>query len=126
MQAELFGFNLRQLQASQPKVGEPTLEHNQKFPLGSGSLNIIHTPGHTPGSVCFHAQGDQSVLFTGDTLFEGSIGRTDLWGGSFEQIIDSIQNRLMTLDDRLQVLPGHGESTTIGEERLNNPFLRKR
>jgi glyoxylase-like metal-dependent hydrolase (beta-lactamase superfamily II) len=66
------------------------------------------------------------VLFTGDTLFEGSIGRTDLWGGNFEQIIDSIESRLMTLDDRLQVLPGHGDSTTVGEERLNNPFLKKR
>jgi hydroxyacylglutathione hydrolase len=126
MQADLFGFSLRELQASQPTVGEPTLEHNQKFPFASGSMNVIHTPGHTPGSVCFHAEGEQSVLFTGDTLFEGSIGRTDLWGGSFEQIIDSIQSRLMTLDERLQVLPGHGDSTTIGEERLNNPFLKRR
>lgn len=126
MQADLFGFSLRELQAVQPTVGESTLEHNQNFAFASGSLNVIHTPGHTPGSVCFHAQGEQSFLFTGDTLFEGSIGRTDLWGGNFEQIIDSIQSRLMTLDERLQVLPGHGDSTTIGEERLNNPFLRKR
>jgi hydroxyacylglutathione hydrolase len=126
MQADLFGFSLRELQASQPTVGEPTLEHNQKFPFASGSVNVIHTPGHTPGSVCFQAEGERSVLFTGDTLFEGSIGRTDLWGGSFEQIIDSIQNRLMTLDDHLPVLAGHGDSTTIGEERLNNPFLKRR
>jgi hydroxyacylglutathione hydrolase len=126
MQADLFGVSLRELQAEQPTVGEPTLEHNQNFAFAAGAVNVIHTPGHTPGSVCFRAQGEQSLLFTGDTLFEGSIGRTDLWGGNFEQIIDSIQSRLMTLDDRLQVLPGHGDSTTIGEERLNNPFLKKR
>jgi hydroxyacylglutathione hydrolase len=126
MQADFFGLSLSQLQASQPTVGEPTLEHNQKFSFGSGSLNVIHTPGHTPGSCCFYAQGEQSLLFTGDTLFEGSIGRTDLWGGSYEQIIDSIQSRLMTLDERLPVLPGHGDPTTIGEERLNNPFLKRR
>src|SRR5262245_29714286 len=112
MQADFFGLSLPQLQATQPTVGEPTLENNQRFSFGSGSVNVIHTPGHTPGSCCFHAQDDQSLLFTGDTLFEGSIGRTDLWGGSYEQIIDSIQSRLMILDERLQVLPGHGDSTT--------------
>lgn len=126
MQAELFGFTLSELEATQPKVGDPSLEHDQGFPFASGSLRVIHTPGHTPGSVCFHTEGERKVLFTGDTLFQGSIGRTDLWGGSFEQIIDSIQNRLMTLDDSLPVLPGHGNSTTIGEERRSNPFLRIR
>ena len=126
MQASLFGFSLSQLQASQPTVGESSLQHEQEFPFSSGALQVIHTPGHTPGSVCFHAKGEMQALFTGDTLFEGSIGRTDLWGGSFEQIMDSIRNRLLTLDDDLSVLPGHGASTTIGEERENNPFLQRR
>jgi len=125
MQAALFGFSLKELQASQPKTGEPSLRDQQEFSFSSGTIEVIHTPGHTPGSVCFQAKGERAALFTGDTLFEGSIGRTDLWGGSFEQIMDSIRNRLMNLDDDLLVLPGHGASTTIGEERENNPFLRK-
>jgi glyoxylase-like metal-dependent hydrolase (beta-lactamase superfamily II) len=126
MQAELFGFSLKELQAVQPTIGDPSLKDQQEFPIASGSIRVIHTPGHTPGSVCFHATGGQQAIFTGDTLFEGSIGRTDLWGGSFEQIMDSIRNRLMTLDDDLPVLPGHGAATTIGEERASNPFLQDR
>jgi glyoxylase-like metal-dependent hydrolase (beta-lactamase superfamily II) len=126
MQADLFGFSLKDLQASQPIVGEPSLKHAQEFSFSSGSIQVIHTPGHTPGSVCFHTKGEMRALFTGDTLFEGSIGRTDLWGGSFEQIMDSIRNRLLTLDDDLSVLPGHGAPTTIGEERESNPFLQNR
>jgi glyoxylase-like metal-dependent hydrolase (beta-lactamase superfamily II) len=125
MQAALFGFSLKDLQASQPKTGDPSLKDQQEFSFASGSLQVIHTPGHTPGSVCFNAKGDKPALFTGDTLFAGSIGRTDLWGGSFEQIMDSIQNRLMTLDDDLTVFPGHGPATSIGEERASNPFLQR-
>jgi glyoxylase-like metal-dependent hydrolase (beta-lactamase superfamily II) len=126
MQAAHFGFSLKDLQASQPKTGEPSLKHQQEFSFASGLLQVIHTPGHTPGSVCFNAIGDKPALFTGDTLFAGSIGRTDLWGGSFEQIMDSIRNRLMTLNDNLPVFPGHGPATSIGEERASNPFLQSR
>ena len=87
-------------------------------------LGVIHTPGHTPGSTTFQLQGDRNILFTGDTLFHGSIGRTDLWGGSFPEIIRSINKKLMTFDDDTLVITGHGASTTIGEERRLNPFLR--
>jgi hydroxyacylglutathione hydrolase len=84
---------------------------------------VLFTPGHTPGSVCLHLPDKTGKLFAGDTLFCRSIGRTDLWGGSHEQILDSIHNRLLTLDDSTVVYPGHGVPTTIGEERRLNPFF---
>ena len=87
-------------------------------------LGVIHTPGHTPGSLTFVLGGDREVLFTGDTLFQHSIGRTDLWGGSYPDIISSIQKKLMTFDDDTLVISGHGQATTIGHERHYNPFLR--
>jgi len=124
MQAQLFGVTPADLQAQQPKTGEASLKDNQTFPFQTGGIRVVHTPGHTPGSVCFYAMGDEAALFTGDTLFEGSIGRTDLWGGSFEQIIQSIKERLFTLQDSVQVLPGHGDATTIGRERKLNPFFQ--
>jgi glyoxylase-like metal-dependent hydrolase (beta-lactamase superfamily II) len=83
---------------------------------------IIHTPGHTQGSVCLHFAA-LKLLVAGDTLFEGSIGRTDLPGGDYGQIIDSIQTRLLSLPDETRVLTGHGPATTIGAERRSNPFL---
>jgi hydroxyacylglutathione hydrolase len=84
---------------------------------------VIHTPGHTQGSVCLHF-APLNLLIAGDTLFAGSIGRTDLPGGDSEQIIDSIHSRLLKLGDETRVLPGHGPGTTIGTERRRNPFLR--
>jgi hydroxyacylglutathione hydrolase len=84
---------------------------------------VIHTPGHTQGSVCLHFAPMKMVL-AGDTLFAGSIGRTDLPGGNFEQIIDSIHSRLLALPDDTSVIPGHGPATTIGSERRMNPFLK--
>jgi hydroxyacylglutathione hydrolase len=83
---------------------------------------VLHTPGHTQGSVCLHFASIK-VLVAGDTLFAGSIGRTDLPGGNFEQIIDSLHSRILVLPDETRVLPGHGPATTIGEERKSNPFL---
>ncbi len=90
---------------------------------GGLSAQVLHTPGHTPGSLCFHFHGDDSLLLAGDTLFAGSIGRTDLWGGDFDQEIASIRTRLLALDDRTRVIAGHGPETTIGRERRHNPFL---
>jgi hydroxyacylglutathione hydrolase len=84
---------------------------------------VIHTPGHTQGSVCLYF-APLKLLIGGDTLFAGSIGRTDLPGGNYPQIIDSIQSRLLTLPDETKVLTGHGPATTIGAERTGNPFLR--
>ena len=84
---------------------------------------VLHTPGHTQGSVCLHF-APLNLLVAGDTLFAGSIGRTDLPGGNFDQIIDSIESRLLALPDETKVLTGHGPTTTIGAERRSNPFLR--
>jgi glyoxylase-like metal-dependent hydrolase (beta-lactamase superfamily II) len=84
---------------------------------------VLHTPGHTQGSVCLHF-APLNLVVAGDTLFAGSIGRTDLPGGNFPQIIDSIETRLLALSDDTRVLPGHGAATTIGAERRGNPFLR--
>ncbi|ABZ84403.1 metallo-beta-lactamase family protein, putative [Heliomicrobium modesticaldum Ice1] len=83
-------------------------------------LEVLHTPGHTVGGICLRGQG---VVFTGDTLFHGSIGRTDLPGGSYNQILHSIREKLLALPDDTVVYPGHGPESTIGFERVNNPFL---
>jgi glyoxylase-like metal-dependent hydrolase (beta-lactamase superfamily II) len=91
--------------------------------LESSKAEVLHTPGHTQGSVCLHFVS-LKLLVAGDTLFSGSIGRTDLPGGNFDQIIDSIHSRLLALPDETKVLPGHGPATTIGQERISNPFLR--
>jgi hydroxyacylglutathione hydrolase len=91
--------------------------------LESCQAEVLHTPGHTQGSICLHF-APLSLLIAGDTLFSGSIGRTDLPGGNFDQIIDSIESRLLALPDETKVLPGHGPATTIGAERKSNPFLR--
>lgn len=92
----------------------------ERIEVGHFSLQVIHTPGHTPGSVCYLGPG---VLFTGDTLFAGSIGRTDFPGGSYQQLLQSIRERLLALPDATVVYPGHGPATTIGEERAHNPFF---
>ena len=86
------------------------------------SIQVLHTPGHTPGSCSFFL-GSRSLLFSGDTLFSGSVGRTDLWGGDFETEIRSIRERLLPLPDETRVIAGHGPDTTIAEERESNPFL---
>lgn len=96
------------------------LKDGSKITIGGLTLEIIHTPGHSPGCICIKTG---NMVFTGDTLFRRSIGRTDLGNGNFEDIIDSINNRLMTLDDSTVVYPGHGPSTTIGYEKRNNSFL---
>jgi len=92
--------------------------------VGNIAANVIHTPGHTEGSIClFFPQ--EKTLIAGDTLFAGSIGRTDLPGGSYEKIMSSLHTRLMALPDDTDVIPGHGPATTIGTERETNPFLQK-
>ena len=100
------------------------LKDGDLFKCGGHSLEVLHTPGHSPGSLCLHLPGDGPILFSGDTLFQSSIGRTDLWGGSFEQIIRSIKNTLLQFPDATRVFPGHGPATTIGDERESNPFLQ--
>lgn len=92
---------------------------------GSLTANVIHTPGHTEGSVCLYFPTEKKLI-AGDTLFAGSIGRTDLPGGSMQKIINSLHEKVLTLPDETVVVPGHGALTTIGEERESNPFLVKR
>jgi glyoxylase-like metal-dependent hydrolase (beta-lactamase superfamily II) len=133
------------------KVDE-LLKEGDSVRWGRFAAQIFHTPGHSPGSITLYLPGevvaknadahrtggaahdaadavqyddqDAPRLFAGDTLFAGSIGRTDLWGGSYPQILDSIREKLLVLPDRTIVLPGHGPATTIGKERESNPFLR--
>ena len=105
-----------------PKV-EKTIDEGDELKFGNTTLKVIHTPGHTLGGVCLYSEKDK-ILITGDTLFQGSIGRTDLGGGSFDSIIHSIATKLLTLPDDVMVFPGHGDSSTIGKERVSNPFLK--
>jgi hydroxyacylglutathione hydrolase len=93
--------------------------------VGELEFKVLHCPGHTPGHVVLYVPKEK-VVFVGDVLFAGSIGRTDLPGGSTEQLLNSIKNKLLTLDDDVKVYSGHGPVTTIGEERLTNPFLTGR
>jgi len=108
--------------------GKVEIDHSigQADTVRAGSLtaNVIHTPGHTQGSVCLYFPLEKTLI-AGDTLFAGSIGRTDLPGGSLDKIMDSLHEKVMALPDDTLVVPGHGELTTIGEERESNPFLVK-
>ncbi|HHX23053.1 MAG TPA: MBL fold metallo-hydrolase [Thermoanaerobacterales bacterium] len=97
------------------------LKGNETFQLNNITLEIIHTPGHTPGGISIKVN---DIVFTGDTLFAGSIGRTDFPGGSYNELIESIKEKLLPLGDDVIILPGHGEQSTIGNERKMNPFLK--
>ena len=116
-QAELFG-----LQAAAPLPPDQPVEDGEAIAFGPWTITAIHTPGHTPGSTCFRLEGDPGVLFSGDTLFRRSIGRTDPWGGDTDAILRSIRQRLFRLPDDLPVVCGHGPGTTIREEKRLNPF----
>jgi hydroxyacylglutathione hydrolase len=107
-----------------PEIALPDegLADGQIVGLPNFPATVLHTPGHTQGSICLHFV-PLDLLVAGDTLFAGSIGRTDLPGGNYQQIVDSIQKRLLPLSDATRVLPGHGPVTTIGAERRSNPFL---
>ncbi len=97
------------------------LEEGDTITFGTWTLTVLHTPGHTPGGVCFSGPG---VVFTGDTLFAGSIGRTDLPGGDYHSLIDGVRKKIFPLGDSTRVYPGHGPVTTVGQERRYNPFFR--
>lgn len=109
-----------------PETAPPdeSLTDGMRVGLSAYPAQVLHTPGHTQGSVCLHFVPLKMVI-AGDTLFAHSIGRTDLPGGNYGQIIDSIHTRLLTLPDETHVIPGHGPATTIGDERRANPFLRQ-
>ena len=107
-----------------PEVAPPdaSLEDGQTISIAGLNGSILHTPGHTEGSVCLYLP-EQKLLLAGDTLFAGSVGRTDLPGGNMQKLLQSIRDSLLPLPDEVTVIPGHGPGTTIGEERESNPFL---
>jgi glyoxylase-like metal-dependent hydrolase (beta-lactamase superfamily II) len=105
------------------QIDEPASE-GKILRIGNIAGSVLETPGHTEGSICLHFTQEQ-MLIAGDTLFAGSIGRTDLPGGSYEKILRSLHNQLLALPDDTEVVPGHGPMTTIGRERESNPFLQK-
>jgi len=120
MQAALFNL---------PSFTVPPINHHlvdgDEFRFGKYKMEVFHTPGHTPGSCSFYLSGEKEPqLFTGDTLFLGSIGRTDLWGGDYGQILQSIKDKLLPLEDATVVHAGHGPNSSIGRERKGNPFLK--
>ena len=122
-QAAMFGGT-----AETPLPINHFLEDNERLAVGSLKFTILHTPGHSPGGVCFHLHSDSKLkipemVFTGDSLFRRSIGRTDLWGANQDDLLKSIKNRVFTLDDDTCAWPGHGLKTTVGEEKRENPFL---
>lgn len=113
--ARAWGFEIE----DPPKV-DAYLADGQIIKIADYEIKVIHTPGHTQGSVCFILENN---LFCGDTIFAGSVGRTDLPGGDFNKMIASINNKLLVLDEEIIVYSGHGPASTIGYEKLNNPFL---
>jgi hydroxyacylglutathione hydrolase len=124
---------LKMLDVQAAWIGVPTpgkveidqnLRHADTINTGSLQAQVLHTPGHTEGSICLYFPAQQKLI-AGDTLFAGSIGRTDLPGGSYEKILRSIHDRVLALPNETVVVPGHGPLTTIGEERDKNPFLQK-
>lgn len=117
LMAELFNFSLNEV----PHI-EDRLQHNDEIRFGNSSLTTLHVPGHSPGSLSFFS-GEGKFVISGDALFEGSIGRTDLPGGDYDMLIESITNQLLTLPQDTVVYPGHGNHSTIGEEKKYNPFL---
>jgi len=121
MQASMFGFDVKA-----PLKVDKFLEDGELITAGDSiNTKVIHTPGHSPGSICFHFGGEEKpLLFSGDTLFARSIGRTDLWGGSHPQLLKSIEERIFSLEEGTVVCPGHGPQTTVWEEKKKNPFFR--
>lgn len=112
----MFGFSY-----PSPPPPDRLLGDGESIDIGDLRFSVLHTPGHTPGGICLLGEG---IVFSGDTLFNYGVGRADLPGGSYSQLMDSISTKLMTLPDTTIVYPGHGPDTTIGTERQGNPFLR--
>ena len=117
-QARLFGLNLP---LDNIEISE-YIKAGDKIKIGNGELEVISVPGHSKGSVALYDR-EGGYLISGDALFKGSIGRTDLPGGNYKELIDSIESELLSLPDETVIFPGHGPSSTIGEEKQSNPFL---
>lgn len=115
--AQLFGFNMEE-----PPKPAIFLDEDMYIKFGRSVLSILHVPGHSPGSLAF-VNHEQKFVVTGDVLFQGSIGRTDLQGGSYDELMNSIKTKILPLGDTFTIYPGHGENSTIGVEKKSNPFL---
>lgn len=116
-----FGMNIG-LEVKQPSDPEKFVKEGETINFGNSEFNIYHVPGHSPGSIALHNK-DKKIVFAGDVLFKMGIGRTDLFGGDHITLIESIQNKLLSLDDETVVYPGHGETTSIKSEKNENPLL---
>ena len=109
---------------NEPPLPDGFISESLHISLGSSQIKFLYTPGHTPGEFSLYFPSEKFCI-VGDVLFRGSIGRTDLWGGNYETLMDSIFNKLLSLDDNVIIYPGHGEESTIGIERSKNPFLNE-
>lgn len=118
MDANRFGFFFKPFEGIIQFIKE-----NEIVKLDEDSLKILHVPGHSPGSVAYYSEAEK-LMISGDVLFEGSIGRTDLYKGNYEQLIESVQTKLFVLDDETKVYSGHGNPTTTGFEKAYNPFFK--
>ncbi len=118
LQGAMFGLTAPPVPAVDKYISE-----GDRIDWGRYTLSVIETPGHSPGGICLNFDG-KKILFAGDTLFQDSVGRTDLWGGDYQQLLDSIRDKLWGLGDDIIVCPGHGPRTTIGREKRENPFLQ--
>ena len=116
-QAQMFDIIL-----DEPPKPDLLIDEATDISLGNSKLKFLFTPGHTPGEYCIYLEKEK-ICITGDVLFNESIGRTDLWGGDYTALIESIENKLLVLPDEVVIYPGHGETSTIGYEKQNNPFL---
>jgi hydroxyacylglutathione hydrolase len=116
--AVMFGITMQD-----PSSEVELLSEGEVINFGQSELKVIHVPGHSPGSVAFYNE-ENKIVFVGDILFQGSVGRTDLPGGNHDLLISGIKKKLMTLDDDVKVYSGHGNETTIGWEKIANPFLK--
>jgi len=120
VQAASFGIS-----APQIPVIDRYIREGDKISFGEQVLSVIETPGHSPGGICLKLDGDEKIIFVGDTIFAESIGRTDLWEASYQQLIKSIREKLLILEDDFAIYPGHGPTTTINKEKRYNPFLQE-
>lgn len=116
-QAQMFDLDI-----DQPPIPDKLITEQTEIMIGESKLQFLFTPGHTPGEFCIYIE-EEKICVTGDVLFKESIGRTDLWGGNYETLLNSIHEKLFLLPDDVVIYPGHGEPSTIGYEKQNNPFL---
>lgn len=132
-EGDQFLYSILPVQAAMLGMGTPPesaeldtwLKDGEVLKIGALDLHVLHTPGHTPGSCCFEVHaGDDAVVLAGDTLFQQSVGRTDLWGGDHDALVKSIRGKLFGLPDPTRVICGHGPDTSIGVEKRSNPFVR--